>query len=130
MDAPQEASGSAPAPACPANKGQAVNFIQEVQAGLIHSRSALAHISPIKTNDGPLYSRQTRFQESQRPELYQRFLQAFTERLASTTGSGGASSGLAGKTAEDVARPVHEKMRDFQGRSGSAGEIRVLPTGT
>lgn len=40
-------------------------------------------------------------------------MQAFTESFTSTTGSGGASSGLAGKRAEDVARPVHEKMREI-----------------
>ena len=52
MDTSQAAlaAASAPVPACPANKGQAVNFIQEVQAGLIHFRSTFAHISPIKTN--------------------------------------------------------------------------------
>ena len=46
MDATQEALGSAPAPACPANNGQAVNFIQEVQASLFHFRfHARAHQS-------------------------------------------------------------------------------------
>lgn len=103
MDVPQQtkiqaASASAPAPACPANRGPAMEFIQEAQVAFpppqIASTTRLTH-------------RQTRFQTSQRPELFQRFLQVFMESISP------ASRDIASKTAEDLARPVHEKMREI-----------------
>jgi len=52
---------------------------------------------------------QTRFQTSQRPELFQRFLQVFMESMSSVNGNLRAT----GQTAEDLARTVHDKMREI-----------------